>query len=397
MKRLLYAILSSLVLLSACTTVPVAQGTGAPMTQAADIGMQTASPAVPQETNTPVQIETAAPSPSVPQEPIVIVDALGREVTLAKPPTRIVISGKGLILTLDAAYMFAEAPSRIAALGTADQGSGNFVSLIDPNFDKKVILQADAAAEQIAAVQPDLVILKSYLAETVGKPIEALKIPVVYVDFETPEQYTRDLAILGKVFQNEARAKELSDFYINKVNGIQNALKDVKDTPRVLMLYYNDKDGAVAFNVPPMTWIQTQMVMLAGGEPVWGSANPVKGWTVVTLEQIASWDADQIYIISYKKNSAQIAAALKTDPQWQVLRAVKQGHLYGFPGDLYSWDQSDSRWILGLSWLADRLHPENFPKFDAVVEAQQFYQELYGLDAQFFEAKILPTFRGDLP
>ncbi|HPH98444.1 MAG TPA: ABC transporter substrate-binding protein [Anaerolineaceae bacterium] len=374
MKRLLSVVLTGLILLSACSTAPVVQ-----------------------ETAASAQSKTSIPGEAPTQAAVVVVDALGREVTLAKPPTRIVITGKGLILTLDAAYMFPEAPSRIAALGTADQGSGNFVSLIDPYFDKKVILQTDAGAEQIAAVQPDLVILKSYLAETVGKPIEALNIPVLYVDFETPEQYTRDLAILGKVFQNEARAKELADFYINKVNAIQTTLKDVQEKPSVLMLYYNNKDGAVAFNVPPMSWIQTQMVELAGGKPVWGSANPGKGWTMVTLEQIAAWDADQIYIISYQKNSAQIAAILKTDPQWQALRAVKQGQLYGFPADIYSWDQSDSRWILGISWLAARLHPESFAQFDIVQEAQKFYQQIYGLDAQFFEAKIRPTFRGDLP
>ncbi|WP_298005177.1 hypothetical protein [Anaerolinea sp.] len=76
---------------------------------------------------------------------------------------------------------------------------------------------------------------------------------------------------------------------------------------------------------------------------------------------------------------------------------MKEGHLYGFPADLYSWDQPDSRWILGLSWLAARLHPDRFPQFDIVAEAQQFYQRLYGLDVQFFESRIKPTFRGDLP
>jgi len=374
MKRSLYAIIACIIFLSACSTAP-AEST----------------------TNTPVQPEPATPAPAATQPAVVVVDALGRELTFKTPPSRIVITGKGLILTLDAAYMFPEASDRIVALGNANQGSGNFVSLIDPNFDKKVILQTDAGAEQIAAVNPDLVILKSYLADTVGKPIEALNIPVLYVDFETPEQYTRDLEILGKVFQNETRAQELVEYYLTQANAIQTTLKDVKEKPNVLLLYYNDKDGVVAFNVPPMSWIQTQMVETAGGNPVWGSANLGKGWTVVTLEQIAAWDADQIYIISYVKNSAEIVAALKSDPQWQALRAVKQGQLYGFPADVYSWDQSDSRWILGLSWLAARLHPESFLQFDILQKTQEFYQQLYGLDAQFFEAKIRPTFRGDLP
>ena len=300
-------------------------------------------------------------------------------------------------MVVDAVYIFPEASGRIAALGNAGQGTSNFISLIDPSYAAKATLQQDAGAEQIAAAQPDLVILKSILAETLGKSLEALKIPVVYVDFETPAQYERDLLILGKVFQNEALAQQIAAYYQNKVNEIQAALEGINDKPRVLMLYYTDKDGAVAFNVPPMAWMQTQIVQLAGGESVWSSAKPANGWTKMTLEQIAAWDADQIYIISYNKNPSEVVAGLKTDPQWQVLRATQQSHLYAFPGDLYSWDQPDARWILGLSWLAARLHPDRFPQLDIVQETQQFYQTLYGLDAQFFESKIRPTFKGDLP
>lgn len=382
MKRVLLFCLISLVILSACSPAPAALMTPAHVAE---------------EETQPAQIPTQPPAVAATHSAVTVIDALGREVPFTEPPISIVTTGKGVILILDAAYMFPAAPERIVAMGNAAQGTGNFISMIDPSYDTKVILQNDAGAEQIAAVQPDLVILKSYLAETVGKPIEALNIPVVYVDFETPEQYTRDLAILGKVFQNDAQAQELASFYENNVNSIQTALNDVTEKPKVLMLYYNDKDGAVAFNVPPMAWMQTKMVELAGGEPVWGSANPGKGWTTVTLEQIAAWDPDQIYIISYLKDSSDIAAGLKTDPQWSALRAVKENHLHGFPADIYSWDQSDSRWILGLSWLAAHLHPEKFPQFDILQEAQDFYQKLYGLDAQFFNENILPTFRGDLP
>ncbi len=348
--------------------------------------------------NEPPVIPTAEPTPvPVVPESITVVDALGRTVELPEPPQRIVITGKALIMIVDAAYMFPDASNRIAALGIASQGTGNFSELIEPDYASKAVLQQDAGAEQVAAIHPDLVILKSYLAETVGAPIEALNIPVVYVDFETPEQYERDLAILGKIFQDEDRAQQIIGYYQEKVAAIQNAWANLATKPRVLMLYHSDKDGVVAFNVPPMTWIQTQMVELAGGQPVWASANPAKGWTTVTLEQIAAWDADQIFIISYNKNSSEVVSALKNDPQWQALRATKEGHLYAFPADLYSWDQPDSRWILGLTWLATRLHPDVFTETDIVQEAEDFYQVLYGLDRQFFEEKIIPTFKGDLP
>jgi iron complex transport system substrate-binding protein len=383
MNRTLFTLLIGLVLLSACS--------GAPDLQKSGVSTQPVVP-IPTASLATSSQPTVAAKPST-----IITDALGREVTLSNPPRRIVITGKALIMVVDAVYMFPEAPERIAALGNAGQGTSNFISLIDPSYAAKATLQQDAGVEQIAAAKPDLVILKSYLAGTLGKSIEVLNIPVVYVDFETPEQYERDLAILGKVFQNETRAQQIAAFYQNKVAEIQTALQGVNDKPRVLMLYYTDTNGAVAFNVPPMAWMQTQIVKLAGGEPVWSSANPANGWTKVTLEQIAAWDADQIFIISYLKNPSDVVAGLKTDPQWKALRAVRQMHLYAFPGDLYSWDQPDARWNLGLSWLAARLHPDRFSKFDIVQEAQQFYQTLYGLDAQFFEKNIHPTFKGDLP
>jgi iron complex transport system substrate-binding protein len=259
------------------------------------------------------------------------------------------------------------------------------------------VLENNAGAEQIAALQPDLVLLKSYLAESVGDPIEAIGIPVVYVDFETPEQYSRDLAILGQVFQNETRAAEVSAYYQAQAEQIQQAIRGVDARPRVLMLYYSDKDGAVAFNVPPLGWMQTQMVQMAGGEPVWADANLTNGWTQVTLEQIAAWDAEQIFIISYNTDPSEVVAGLQNDPNWQVMQAVQENNLFAFPADLYSWDQPDTRWILGLTWLARRLHPELFPELVIVAEAQSFYQNLYGLDTVFFEQSILPTFKGDLP
>lgn len=379
MKRLTLFVLSLVLLLAACA--PQATATPAPATEA------------PAATEAP----TAIPATEAPADTsITITDALGREVTLPAAPQRIVITGKALFMIADAAYLFPQAMDKIAGLGDAGQGSGNFIKLIDPNYAAKQTLAKDAGAEQVAALQPDLVILKSYLAESVGAPIEALGVPVVYIDFETPEQYARDLAILGKVFGDEARAAEVAAFYQNKVDEIAAAVKDAPK-PRVLVLYYNDKDGNVAFNVPPLNWIQTQMVEMAGGEPVWADANPAKSWTQVTLEQIAAWDADQIFVISYFKPAPEVVDGLKADPNWQGIRAVKEKQLHAFAADLYSWDQPDPRWILGLTWLAGKLHPDLFPTLDMTAETQTFYQTLYGLEEAFVTENIVPTFKGVLP
>lgn len=326
-----------------------------------------------------------------------ITDALGREVTFEKVPSRIVLVGKALFAVADAIYLFPEAGKNIIALGSTQQGSGNFIPMIDPTFADKITLGSEAGAEQIAAAQPDCVIMKSTNAEKLGAPLEVLNIPVVYLDFETSEQYQRDLKTLGQLFQNPARAEELAAYYQGKADAISSAVSSLTEEqkPRTLLLYYSDKDGEIAFNVPPMDWMQTFIVQTAGGLPVWDDANPSIGWTKVNLEQIAAWNPDVIFIVAYFNPTDEVIEKLKTDAQWQALDAMKNGKVYGFVKDVYSWDQPDTRWILGLSWVAGILHPDLFPEYDIIKEAQSFYSDLYGMDEASFKENILPLLPGE--
>ena len=395
------SLLLCLLFLLACSSAPSAVSTPLPTPETA-----TAYPAPPElppvaQADSPYPqppaAQIATPYPAPPSASLFTVqDALGRQVQFSAPPQRIVIAGKALFMLADAAYIFPQAGQRIVALGNAGQGTGNFIALIDPQYEQKAILAGDAGAEQIAAVQPDLVLLKSYLAESLGKPLETLGIPVVYLDLETPEQYQRDLITLGQIFQAPERAEAINAYYRQNVERVQQAVQGA-EKPTVLILQYSDKDGAVAFNVPPQNWMQTILTELAGGVALWKQSQLGKGWTQVSLEQIAAWDADKIFIISYFRDVSEVTKQLKRDPQWQALRAVQQGNLFGFAGDLYSWDQPDVRWILGLNWLAARLHPERFPDYNALQQVRQFYQTLYGLEEAFVNETILPTLRGDLP
>jgi iron complex transport system substrate-binding protein len=327
--------------------------------------------------------------------PIIVTDALNRQVSFAKPPQRIAIVGKALFMIADAAYTFPEAASRIAVLGDTAQGTNNFIPLIDPAYKEKSILTSDVGAEQIAAVTPDAVIMKSYLAETLGKPLEILGIPVVYLNLELIDQYPQDLKTLGQLFKNEDRAAQITAFFQERFDRIQNSLKGLEEAkkPRVLLLYYSEKERAVAFNVPPLTWMQTEMVTRAGGIPIWKDANLGNGWTKVNLEQIIAWDPDQIFIISYFKDANEVLSEIKSDPQWQAMRAVKEGHITPFASDVYSWDQPDTRWILGLTWLAGKLHPDLFQNLDMKTEVVTFYKDIYGMDDAAIQKDILPKVR----
>ena len=326
-----------------------------------------------------------------------VTDATRRNVSFNKIPERIVLVGKGVIMLADGVYLFPEASDRLVAIGKTSQWKSDFVPIVDPKYADKTILEIEAGPEQIAAMRPDLVLMKSSMAEKLGKSVEILDIPVIYLDLETPEQYPRDISILGEVFQNPGRAEEVNRFFEQRKQYVAQALSDLteKDQPKVLLLYYSDKDGQLAFNVPPKGWMQTLVAHMAGGDPIWDDIELGNGWTKVNFEQIASWDADYIFIVAYTNDAGEVVQSLKSDPQWQALRAVQDENLFPFPSDIYSWDQPDSRWILGLIWLASTLHPDKFPELDMKNEVIDFYSDLYGMDEITIQKVIMPSLEED--
>jgi iron complex transport system substrate-binding protein len=328
-------------------------------------------------------------------EGIQVTDALGRVIILPNLPQRIVIPGKANWMPGHVLYMFPEAAERVMAMEARKGSASDFLPLIDPSFNEKPHLEKDAAAEQIAPLNPDAIVMKSYLAETLGEPLELLQFPVVYVDLETPEQFFRDLATLGQLLGNEARAREIEDYYQARIDRIAQRVSEA-DRPGVLVLQYSSSGEQVAFEVPPAEWMQTIQVEMAGGNPVWTEASQGGGWTVVSLEQIAAWDPDIIFIITFRGDPDALVEKLKADPTWQSLQAVQNEKLYGFPLDIYGWDLPDPRWILGLTWTATKIHPDSFADIDMMQEMYDFFEQMYGMDQAAVEEHILPVLKGDL-
>ena len=332
-------------------------------------------------------------------QPIEITDATGHTETLDGIPDRIAIAGKATIMVQDAIFMFEDAREKVIALENRSQSAFSFLPLIDPGLEEKEIFEKNVGPEQIAAVQPELVLMKSFMAEQLGEPLGQLNLPVLYLDLETPEAFYQDIQTLGKVFGDEKRAEEITEFYQSRVSKIEeNGIGITEDQkPSVLILQYSDRDGEVAFKVPPVSWLQTRLVEISGGHPVWKEIDTGGGWVVVNLEQIAAWDPDQVFIISYDGNASEITEELMENPIWSNFRAVQDDQLFAFAYDIYSWDQPDTRWILGLQWLATKIQPELNSNIDIMEEVNAFYSVLYGMDQETIDANVIPILTGDIP
>ncbi len=362
-------------------------GCAAPVTQTA----------IPTEVTETVSTET--PASEVTQSPIVVIDALGRTVEFNELPQRIVMIGKATTLLANSAFMFPEAQDRVIAYELRLQmPERNFIKTVFTKTESATLLEKDAGPEQVAPLNPDLVIIKSYNKEKLGNAIEALGVNVVYLDLETTEKFYQDIRTLGTIFGNDARAEEIIALYQANETRVADALNDVTeaDKPSVLLLQHSDKGGEVAFSVPPMEWLQTVLVRNAGGFPAWKDAISDGGFTVVSLEQIAAWNADIVFVIDYSGNAVDVVSQLKADANWQALDAVINNQIYAFPVDFLSWDQADPRWGLGELWLAAKIHPNRFEGINFTDEITTFYKSYYGLDDTTIDEKVMPLISGDL-
>ncbi len=336
-------------------------------------------------------------SGSIGSETREVTDSTGHTAVLEGIPERIALAGKATVMVQDTVFLFQEAQQRLIAIEDRNQSAFSFLPLIDEDFEEKELFEKNIGPEQIAAVQPDLVILKSYMAEQLGEPLELLEIPVIYLDLETPEVFYADVQTLGQVFDDEKRAEEIIGFYQERVSKVEELVAGADSTPSVLILQHSDRDGEVAFKVPPVSWLQTRIVEMSGGDPIWKGVEAGDGWTVVNLEQIAAWDPDQIFIIDYSGNADDVVSGLLENEIWTSLTAVQNDQLFAFGYDIYSWDQPDTRWILGLQWLATKIHPDLTGEIDILEEVNLFYSVLYGMEDEKISTEILPILKGDIP
>ena len=332
-------------------------------------------------------------------QPIEITDSTGHSVVLDSTPENIAIVGKATIMVQDAIYLFEDAVEKVVALENRNQSAYSFLPVVDPGVSDKTIFEKNIGPEQIAAVKPDLILMKSSMADKLGEPLEQLSLPVIYLDLETPEVFYEDIIVLGQVFGQPERADEIVNYYQDRVFLVENLVSGIEENqkPTVLILEYSDKGGEVAFKVPPVSWLQTQLVELAGGDPVWKELEISGGWTIVNLEQVAAWNPDKIFIIDYSGKASEVKSDLLNNPVWSNFRAVENDQLFAFGYDFYSWDQPDTRWILGLQWLATKIHPDLTTEIDILEEVNQFYSVLYNMDPETITAEVLPILTGDLP
>jgi iron complex transport system substrate-binding protein len=317
-------------------------------------------------------------------------DALERTLEFSEYPERIVIAGKQTPMLANFFYLFPSKLERLLAVENRYQSPDRFLELIDDEYQSKLILEKGAGVEQIAPLNPDLVILKTYMKEEIGTGLEEVGIPVIYVSFEDIENIYNDIRVIGKVLDEEERAEEIILVYQKTYSEINDKIKSVSNVKNVLFLQATNIDQKYSFQVPSSSWLQTKMIEDLKSNPVWVSASLSGGWTDVNFEQILNWNPDDIFIINYRGQSNEITMGLKNDELWKSFMSDNKASLSPFPYDFISWDQPDPRWILGYTWMASELHPEQIGRDYVLETVKNFYTFFYGMKKDYIESEIIP-------
>jgi iron complex transport system substrate-binding protein len=319
----------------------------------------------------------------------VIVDQLGRSVTLPENVDRVVIL---MHHALDVAVELGAKDKIVGILSDWEKYLPQGFRKAWPEIDaiaKPGDLRTSVNSEELLKLTPDVVIITHYMMEKTGKQIEALGLPVVGLSFYragyeqasvlNPElqdpngAYTEGtkeaVRLLGTILDREDRAEALLAHIFKNRQLIEQRVGQLQKEQRVTTYMAYPK----LFSMGTGKYASVIMER-AGGLNV---AMELAGYKQVSMEDVLKWNPQVIFT---QDRYRFVADEIKQSPAWQSVQAVKNGTVYITPEYVKPWGHPCPESIgLGELWMAQKLYPDKFKDIDMQAYANDFYQKFYGI------------------
>ncbi|MDX1420357.1 MAG: ABC transporter substrate-binding protein [Rubricoccaceae bacterium] len=261
-----------------------------------------------------------------------VTDALGRTLTVAAPPRRVLPLAPNLT---EIAFAVGAGP-RVAAVSPADDHPEAIAGL--PRFSTYPLDH-----EGVVALEPDLLLATDQVnSPAEAAPFEALGIPTYFFSFASVADVPAALRTAGRLLGGDgepaARAFE------SAVGHVRDAVAGLP-RPRTLLLVGDDV--LYAFGRDSYA---SEAVRLAGGDNL---TDGFEGQAVTLSDEwVLEQQPDVIVVLSDPYDPASLLAH---HPTWRGLPAVRAGRVVGLDPDLLS--RPGPRLADGIQALAQRLHP----------------------------------------
>lgn len=273
------------------------------------------------------------PAP-LPAETVTITDGLGREVGL-RTPTEKVIS----LTNADTETLLALGVKPYAVVTNFNTPPAIVKQLAGV---PEVGIVTAPNLEKIVALKPDLVVGGLMPFQTQLAPALAQAgVPSVFLLANSYRDILERIAFWGKVTGHTREAEELVVHIQQDVAAVRE--KYVQRTrKRVLIVWGTATSFQLASSHTFVGDLVAQVPVENLADHFVGSMEKKglgTGFVALDLEYLAKEDPDAILLVTHgvsREKAAAFSAAFQAQPVWQKLRAVREGHVYVLPQELFA-------------------------------------------------------------
>lgn len=310
----------------------------------------------------------------------VITDILGREVEIP--------------LQVESIVGLSSAPRFITYAGAADKlvGVSQLEQQGDPGMPHAYVNKERFASctavssggsgdtiytEELIQLNPDVIIMKTSVAEKADELQAQLDIPVVTVDavsFMDPA-FSQSLTLIGQIAGTEEHANQVAAAVQGWAADLDARTRDIpdEDKPAVYTgaLGFSGAHGfeGTSANFPPFVAIHAKNVADETGE---------KGTFLVDLEKVAVWDPEYIFLNPGSMNLVNEDYAVNPD-FYHNLTAVQEGKLYTMVSFNYFSTNMELA-IVDAYFAGSVLYPEQFADIRFEEKAEEIFNTMLGCD-----------------
>ena len=244
--------------------------------------------------------------------------------------------------------------------------------------------------EEMARINPDMVIIYKRDAETMLPILESAGIKTVVFDYGDLQEVQDGMKILGGLLggTSEEHADTMIKWHEDTAKKMDDLFGTLSDDEKPTVLHLYDENLTVVTNS-----FNTNMITRAGGLNVAtqeGSDQTNSANEGVNFEQILKWDPDYIVLGNFSKiTPEQIYNNELADQDWSQLTAVKNKRVYKVPMGLYRWDAPNTEAHLFMEWFAKMLHPDMTGNIDLEGDTKEYYKTLFNHDVTDEEMKMI--------
>jgi iron complex transport system substrate-binding protein len=270
-------------------------------------------------------------------EPVVLLDAMGRDYVLEKPASRIVSLCPGVTEIL-------------FAIGAGDLAVG-ITDYCDYPEEAQTLARvggfsgASVSVERIALLRPDLVILSADMHFRIAELLDALDINYFAVEPRNFEDVFNTISVIGDLTGRNEGAAEVIDGMKEKLDRAGKRFSAGK-RPSVFWALSTDP----LMSTGRGTFLN-EAIQLGGGRNIFSD---IEGdWPLVSLEEVLLRKPD--WILSGDSMDSPGAAAFSDDPRWRLIPAVAKRQIASVSADLLY--RYGPRLADGVLAIAEILHP----------------------------------------